>query len=200
MSNKNSQKRILQAASKEFANKGFSGARVDDIAKRAGINKQLIYYYFENKEKLYTLVLEDLHGRAEGWIDESPDEPGENFKYWLNLHAKDPTYLNLMIWEGLELKAKSIPAEDIRRASYQKSVEKIRTKIGPTFWPKDLNPEHALLTWICMIVTPFAVPQISYLITGMLPTDPRFLESRAEFFEALGDHLTQEVPDKQSLV
>jgi AcrR family transcriptional regulator len=196
MPKQNSPKRILKAASKEFSLKGFSGARVDDIAKRAGINKQLIYYYFENKEKLYTAVLEDLHNRAEEWIDDSPDEPGENFKYWLMLHAKDQTYLNLVMWEGLELKAKAIPAQDQRHASYQKSVEKIRSKTGPAFWPSDLDPEQAFLTWLSMIVTPFAIPQVCLMITGKLPTDPEFLGDRAVFFDALSKHLTQEVPVK----
>lgn len=49
---------ILEAARKEFASKGFDGARVDQIAKVAKVNKQLIYYYFSNKDTLFTFVLE----------------------------------------------------------------------------------------------------------------------------------------------
>lgn len=45
--------RILQAALEEFAAKGFAGARVSEIATRAGVNKQLISYYFGGKEGLY---------------------------------------------------------------------------------------------------------------------------------------------------
>jgi len=52
------QQRILQAARAEFAEKGFDGARVDSIAARARANKQLIYYYFTNKDVLFTQVLE----------------------------------------------------------------------------------------------------------------------------------------------
>ncbi len=52
------QQRILQAARAEFAEKGFDGARVDSIAARACANKQLIYYYFTNKDVLFTHVLE----------------------------------------------------------------------------------------------------------------------------------------------
>ena len=55
------QLRILQAARAEFAEKGFDGARVDSIAKRAQANKQLIYYYFINKDILFTRVLEDAY-------------------------------------------------------------------------------------------------------------------------------------------
>lgn len=53
--------RILIAARDEFAEKGFDGARVDNIAKRAKANKQLIYYYYTNKDVLFTRVLEEAY-------------------------------------------------------------------------------------------------------------------------------------------
>src|SRR6056297_1247055 len=53
--------RILMAARTEFSQKGLGGARVNAIAEMAGVNKQLIYYYFEDKEKLYTEVLEQAY-------------------------------------------------------------------------------------------------------------------------------------------
>jgi AcrR family transcriptional regulator len=53
-----SQSIILAAARDEFAEHGLGGARVDRIAERAGLNKRLIYYYFEDKDKLFQAVLE----------------------------------------------------------------------------------------------------------------------------------------------
>lgn len=53
--------KLLNAATKEFANKGLNGARVDGIASRAGVNKQLLYYYFGNKENLFVAVLESAY-------------------------------------------------------------------------------------------------------------------------------------------
>ena len=50
--------RILQAALQEFANKGIDGARVDEIARVSGANKNMIYHYFKSKENLFTAVLE----------------------------------------------------------------------------------------------------------------------------------------------
>ena len=44
-----------------FAARGLEGARVDDIAQRAGINKQLVYHYFGSKDGLYTAVLEEIY-------------------------------------------------------------------------------------------------------------------------------------------
>ena len=49
---------ILAAAVKEFTEKGYSGARIDAIAARAGANKRMIYHYFGDKEALYLAVLE----------------------------------------------------------------------------------------------------------------------------------------------
>jgi AcrR family transcriptional regulator len=56
-----SQSTILAAARDEFAEFGLGGARVDRIAERAGLNKRLIYYYFEDKEKLFQAVLEQAY-------------------------------------------------------------------------------------------------------------------------------------------
>jgi AcrR family transcriptional regulator len=50
--------KLLSAARREFSDKGLQGARVDAIASRSGVNKQLLYYYFGDKEKLYSAVLE----------------------------------------------------------------------------------------------------------------------------------------------
>jgi TetR/AcrR family transcriptional regulator len=52
------QKKLLTAARREFAGRGLAGARVDDIAERAGVNKQLVYHYFGDKDALYLAVLE----------------------------------------------------------------------------------------------------------------------------------------------
>src|SRR3954452_20229679 len=50
--------RILDAALSEFAANGLAGARTERIASAAGVNKALLYYYFDSKEKLYAAALE----------------------------------------------------------------------------------------------------------------------------------------------
>jgi TetR/AcrR family transcriptional regulator len=50
--------RILEAALIEFSAHGLAGARTEQIAEAAGVNKALLYYYFESKEKLYLAALE----------------------------------------------------------------------------------------------------------------------------------------------
>jgi AcrR family transcriptional regulator len=51
-------RRILEAATEEFTRAGLSGARVDQIAKKALTNERMLYYYFGSKEQLFTTVLE----------------------------------------------------------------------------------------------------------------------------------------------
>jgi AcrR family transcriptional regulator len=55
------QQEILRAAMGEFAGHGFGGARIEAIAERAGVNKKLIYYYFEGKDELFLAVLEQTY-------------------------------------------------------------------------------------------------------------------------------------------
>lgn len=56
--------RIIEAALEEFTEHGVDGARVNRIVHRAGVSKQLFYYYFESKEEVYKLVLEHAAERA----------------------------------------------------------------------------------------------------------------------------------------
>ncbi|MGO4756059.1 TetR/AcrR family transcriptional regulator, partial [Streptomyces sp. 2MCAF27] len=64
-----SRRLLLDAAMDEFAEKGFAGARVQDIADRAGLNKQLISYYFGGKEGLYRELHDQWLRREETIVD-----------------------------------------------------------------------------------------------------------------------------------
>jgi TetR/AcrR family transcriptional regulator len=85
--------RILNIAANEFARKGFDGARVDEIARRCKVNKNLIYHYFDSKDALFVAVLEQayakLRERQESMgLDTSDAIEGisklviDSFKYW----------------------------------------------------------------------------------------------------------------------
>lgn len=52
---------LITAAVAEFSRKGFAGARVDEIAAAAGVNKQLVYHYFDSKQGLYLVALESVY-------------------------------------------------------------------------------------------------------------------------------------------
>lgn len=72
--------RILKAATKEFSEAGFAGARVDEIANSARVNKATIYYHIGDKQALYGQVIHHLFGNAVAQFrrninaDQSPED------------------------------------------------------------------------------------------------------------------------------
>lgn len=60
---KDTEKRILESAKKIFYKKGLAGARMQEIADEAGINKAMLHYYYRNKEKLFSAVFQEAMGR-----------------------------------------------------------------------------------------------------------------------------------------
>ncbi len=98
--------RILQTARKHFALKGFSGTRVDEIAKDAKVNKAMIYYHFKNKEDLYRTVFMSVapfsHTDFDDIIltEENPQTKLRNFICAIfNVFEKNPEFVKLAQWE-----------------------------------------------------------------------------------------------------
>jgi TetR/AcrR family transcriptional regulator len=84
-----SRRSILEAAKREFAEFGVDGARTDSIARSAGVNKALLYYYFRSKESLYGAVLDDVFSvRFQGLkrILDSDLAPGEKILRFARQH------------------------------------------------------------------------------------------------------------------
>ncbi|MFH0919861.1 MAG: TetR/AcrR family transcriptional regulator [Fibrobacterota bacterium] len=66
--NASTEQKILEAACREFVERGISGARMQAIASRAGVNKALLHYYFRSKERLYEAALAHIVGRVWGSV------------------------------------------------------------------------------------------------------------------------------------
>ena len=81
---------ILKAALEEFSHEGVTGARTDEIARRAGVNKALLYYYFKDKEGLYAAALEQvfsgLHERVAGVLERADLPPRERLLLYARTH------------------------------------------------------------------------------------------------------------------
>src|SRR5437763_9825109 len=92
-----SRERILDAAVEEFAANGYAGARVEAIARRAGLNKQLISHHFGGKEGLYRAVMEERFGRPGGELNAMAVDPARIFE----LAADDGQWLRILLWEAL---------------------------------------------------------------------------------------------------
>src|SRR5437870_244405 len=89
------QARILEAALREFAREGFAGARVDRIARRARINKRMLYHYFGDKEGLFREVLRRKIAERVAWIGSAPEDPVERLPYWFEMACRDPEWIRL---------------------------------------------------------------------------------------------------------
>jgi len=86
--------RILAAAAEVFASIGFAGARVDEIAARAGVNKAMLYYHVGDKDKLYATVLTETIDRVPVALRkaiENVDTPAEKLQCILDTLASLPT-------------------------------------------------------------------------------------------------------------
>lgn len=113
------QVRILEAARAEFAEKGFDGARVDSIALRAEANKQLIYYYFTNKDVLFTRVLEDAYRdirehEAALSLDAIPASEAilKLVEFTWHYYLKNPEFIRLLNSEN-QLKARHLKGSEV---------------------------------------------------------------------------------------
>jgi AcrR family transcriptional regulator len=100
--------RILDAATAEFAHHGLGGARVDRIAKRAGANKRMLYYYFGSKEALFLAALEGSYAdirSAEQELDLEHKDPREALKrlveFTWTYYLEHPEFMTLLNSENL---------------------------------------------------------------------------------------------------
>lgn len=100
--------RILEAATAEFAHHGLGGARVDRIARRAGANKRMLYYYFGSKDALFLAALEESYTRirgAERELDLEHADPREALKrlveFTWNYYLEHPEFMTLLNSENL---------------------------------------------------------------------------------------------------
>jgi TetR/AcrR family transcriptional regulator len=175
------QERILQAAFKEFAAKGFAGARVDGIARRAAINKRMLYHYFGNKEGLFREVLRRKMAQRQAWGVATPDDPTESLPYWFELACKDPDWIRLLEWEALQFVEKRLIDEEKRRESASRAVGRIRRRQSRGHLSGEFKAPHLLLAMIALTWFPLAFPQLARLITGESVSGARFRKNQQEF-------------------
>ncbi len=99
---------ILRVSREEFAARGYSGARVDDIAARTRTSKRMIYYYFGDKEGLYRQVLEDAYretrdGEQRLRIDDLAPEDAlrQLIEFTFDHHRSNPDLVRLIMIENI---------------------------------------------------------------------------------------------------
>src|SRR5208283_3037003 len=125
---KRSRERILVAALKEFAAKGFAGARVDFIARRAAINKRMLYHYFGNKEGLFKAVLRRKINERQAWAENLSGDPAESLAFWFDAACNDTDWVRLFEWEALQGDAHRMIDEKNQRVATARGLERVRQR------------------------------------------------------------------------
>ena len=174
------EEKILQAAKKVFVQKGMAGARMQDIADAAGINKAMLHYYFRNKEKLFDVIFaeaaEKLFPKI-NFIFESDMPLFEKIRHfaeeYITVMIENP-YLPLFIINEINQDPKAFlhkmkgklkfPKPDKFLAQIEKEVKKGAIK--------RVDPLQLLLNLISLSIFPIIAKPILQLQTGL--TDVQF--------------------------
>lgn len=167
--------KILEAARKVFTTRGMAGARMQDIADEAGINKALLHYYFRDKEKLFELVfLEEaqkffpkinmifqsdntLFEKIEAFVVEYITEMQENpYLPWfvMNEINRDPDQFMYKIWGKKNLPNPSKFLQQIDREVKKGTIKRI-------------SPLHLLMNLLSMTIFPFIAKPMMQRNLGM---------------------------------
>ena len=178
---KRSRERILAAALKEFAAKGFAGARVDFIARCAAINKRMLYHYFGSKEGLFKAVLRRKITERQAWAETLSGDPAESLAFWFEAACNDTNWVRLLEWEALQGADRRLIDEKNRRAATARGLERVRQRQVRGQVSAELDPRHVMLAMRSLTMFPAAFPQLTQLIMGRPVSDPRFQKERTEF-------------------
>ncbi len=153
---------ILEVATKEFADKGLSGARIDAIANATQTSKRMIYYYFGSKEGLYVAVLEESYRRmrkieSELHLEDLAPEAALRrlVEFTFDHHSSNPDYIRLVMTENMErgaylaqsktIQELNVPAIDAIRKLYDRGVAS--GVFRPGLAPLDIHASISALTF-----------------------------------------------------
>ena len=179
-------RRILRAALAEFSARGMAGARTETIARRARVNKRMLFYCFGSKRGLYAEVLRRKIASKAAAIASTPEDLGAALKYWAEIGAGDRDWIRMHEWEALGPSAGPAVALADRRKLFRSVRARLRRAQSKGALERGINLEQLFLSVIALSAFPAAFPQIARLVTGMAPTDPRFRRARAKFLDWLG--------------
>jgi len=148
--------RILRAAKAAFAKRGLGGARVDEIATRAKVNKRMIYHYFGSKDRLFLAVLEGAYAdirEAERALDLDHLDPLEAIKtlvaFTWDFYLRHPEFLRLINSENLHAGRHLAQSETIRdlHSPFVRMVADILLRGERTgVFRKDVDPVQLYIT------------------------------------------------------
>jgi AcrR family transcriptional regulator len=179
---------ILKAAVREFAREGVAAARTDAIARSAGVNKALLYYYFKDKEALYQAVLDEVFDGVRVAINNAvaqPLPPRERLAAYVGAHfdyiASHPLYPRIVHAEFLRAGRDPSRLQRIAKQYFQPIFAKIAEllKEGEQSGEfRRVNPLHFIPSMVSVIVFYFTTAPIMRVMTGLDPMSPELLAER----------------------
>ncbi len=179
--------RILDAALKEFSARGFAGARVGGIARRARVNKRMLYHYFGDKEGLFRAVLRfkisDRRSRIEAQLPEN--DSSSSLPLWFRQNCRDIDWVRLLAWESLQTDDDTVLDERERRRLTLEAIARVKRKQAAGRLRKDVLATYLQLAKVSLTMFPMALPQIARLILGCSPHSPKFQREYARFLETI---------------
>jgi AcrR family transcriptional regulator len=187
-------RRILEAARREFGMRGFDGARVEAIARRARVNKGLIFYYFQSKEELFRALSEQR-------IASTLPTFGPPVEWPLHLFAQQEETLDWVryfLWEGLTFDpehAEALHQVELRSTTFHHVVEEVHRQQQAGALPAALNAGQLTFFLYMLGVAPYLLPQMAYLVTGCAPNNPRF---RADYQRFVRDIVARLAADSST--
>jgi TetR/AcrR family transcriptional regulator len=186
--------RILKAALTEFAAYGLTGARCAAIARRAGVNKRMLFYCFTSKKNLYREILRRKFSERANFFDSVPDDLPLTILHWYEAFSSDFELVRLLEWEALGTTGDRLVGEEERRNYFKRTSARLRRARANGLVPKELDLTQLQISIIALTAFPLAFPQMTRLASGLAPTDPRFRRKRLQFLRWLGERLSTEAP------
>lgn len=178
-------KLILEAATAEFAAHGYAGARIGAISTRAGVNQQLISYYFGGKEGLYQAI-------SDGWRERqrelsAPGTPlSEQIRQYTLEALRNPDSARLLAWSGLEYEGpETDPDHESRSRQLRAGVDAVR---GGGL-PEEIDPACLMVMLMAAAMAPTTLPNVIEGVCGVDPRSPEFLEHYADQMAKITRHL-----------
>ncbi|MEU5045314.1 TetR/AcrR family transcriptional regulator [Streptomyces griseorubiginosus] len=179
---------LLDAALEEFAARGFAGARVRDIADRAGVSKDLVNYHFGSKEGLYLAVQRAWLRREAAFAD--PSLPlTELVARYLDDALRDPRPMRLLAWRGL---SEPQGADTPRASADPEDLSGVRRRQDEGEVAPGLDPASLRLVLLGAVAAPVVFPDMARRLFGTGIDDPDF---RARYERGLRDLVRQLGPD-----
>lgn len=182
---------ILKAAAQEFADHDIAGARTEEIAREARVNKALLYYYFKDKETLHGAVLDSAFSGLKTNVFRALDSdlpPGEKIMAYASAYfdfiASNRVYPRLMQREMMRVREGRSPHFDKLIKSYFQPIfvrlsEVLRQGIAEGEF-RNVDPVHFVPSMVAMIVFYFSSAPVMKKIVGFDPLAPeRIAERRA---------------------